>query len=76
MPIEVIGLDKITKEFNSFQFAGKGAIKIPYLIGNEAVNLLRLIHLEIQVNWPHHGEFRSGESDYVSVGVQMIKLIN
>jgi hypothetical protein len=70
MPIEVIGLDKITKEFNAFQFAGKHVqSRFLTLIGNEAVNLL-------QLNTPRDtGELASSwrvldqGSDNVSVGV-------
>ncbi len=70
MPIEVIGLDKITKEFNAFQFAGKRVqSRFLTLIGNEAVNLL-------QLNTPRDtGELASSwrvldqGSDNVSVGV-------
>ncbi len=70
MPIEVTGLDKITKEFNSFQFAGeKVQSRFLTVIGNEAVNLLRL-------NTPRDtGELASSwrvldqGNNYVSVGV-------
>jgi len=76
MPVEIIGLDKIKRSFNDFKFIGpKVTQRFLQMIGDEAVNLLKLNTPVDTGSLANSWRVMSLGQDYVDVGTDQMDIL-